>query len=162
MTLPVRPPPVAVPSDPRWVRYAETILRFHAPPLSIDLRRPLAAGDRERIEALGLGGSFGVWTAENPFGEALDASANRGLRERLEGELAARGVPWRRVTAQAGEGHHCEECVAAAIGMAATREMAAGLGQMAFFWFETDRFMLVGALVEAEPILLPLVPVPEA
>ncbi len=156
MTLPERPPPSAAPSDPRWVRYVETTLTFETPPVTIDLRRPLGADALASIAALGLGPTFGVWTAENPFGEEAGPAANQELQTRLEGELSAREVPFRRVTAESADGRHCERCVAAAIGLPDAREMAAALGQMAFFWFDTSRFLLVGALVEAEPLVLPL------
>ena len=156
MTLPERPPPSVAPSDPRWVRYVETTLRFHAPPVVIDLRRALGAAELASIQAVGLGSSFAVWTAENPFGEAQDDAANRERRERLEGELGAREVPFRRVTAESADGRYREECVAAAVDVPAAREMAAALGQMALFWFDGRRFLLVGALVEAEPVSLPL------
>ena len=156
MTLPERPPPSAAPSDPRWVRYVETTLRFHKPPLAIDLRQPLAADDLARIARLGLGVSFAVWTAENPFGEPQEEAANRERRTRLEGELAAREVPFRLVTSESADGRYREECVAAAVDLPGAREMAAALGQMALFWFDGDRFLLVGALIEAEPVRLPL------
>jgi hypothetical protein len=156
MTLPDPPPPSAAPSDPRWVRYVETTLRFHTPAVAIDLRQALDAAALAGLEQLGLGSSFAVWTAENPFGEEKDGASNRERRERLEGELAAREVPFRRVTAESADGRYREECVAAAVDLPAAREMASALGQMALFWFDGRRFLLVGALVEAEPVSLPI------
>jgi hypothetical protein len=158
MTLPERPPPSAAPSDPRWVRYVETTLTFESPPVTIDLRRALDADSLAAIAELGLGPTFAVWTAENPFGNEESPAANQERRTRLEGELSAREVPFRRVTAESADGRHRERCVAAAIALPDARDMAAALGQMALFWFDASRFLLVGALVEAEPLVLPLAP----
>lgn len=143
--------------DPSWGAYSRTILEFGChPPFRIDLRRPLARSDRERVEALGLGSSFVILTACNPRGRTvspeLNAAATSALLARLQ-SLELKTVPTDGV---AVDGGHREAGFAVALPGGAARALAIELGQSAYFGYEQGVFFVFGALVDVEPIRLPV------
>lgn len=144
--------------DPSWEFYAETILvlRLRSGSLSIDLRRPVAPAQRQRLEESDLPREFGVVTASNPVGGRLSAAENDDRRRQLHAEILQEG--WRCIPADGvspGEEHR-ERGFAIACSREAARELAQRFDQSAFFWFDGDAFWIVGALVATDPIRLPL------
>ena len=140
---------------PAWGTYPDTLLRFPGTGLSIDLRRPVSADARGALAALGLGGPFGVLTAQNPLGNPLDGPANGRLatllhavvRERYPGALPVQGT--------SPDGTHVEEGWALPVPLEEVRALAARFFQNAVFWFDADRFFIVPVLASYPPLALP-------
>jgi hypothetical protein len=119
----------------------ETVLRFAD--FEVDLRRRLTARQLQQVCSVGLGRRFGIVTPCNPRGEKLLASANRRRLARLERRLAAAGLAYRPADGLSIDRRHCERGFA----VAATRRDLVALGrafdQLAVFWFDGSRFLLV-------------------
>lgn len=151
--------------DPDWARYPDTVLLFDqsgtggagaGARLHVDLRAPIYAVLRQAFRALGLSDSFAVLTAYDPRGRDLGPRENRQRAEKLESELRRRAVHYVRVDACSPDGEHCERSVAAAMPRAHAIALAAQHQQVAIFWFDGERFWIVGVLADAAPIALPL------
>ncbi len=145
--------------DPDWSRYPTTVLTFDGESRArVDLRLPLSQqGLRELVEA-GLEGQFAVITAHDPRGQDLDGAENVRRAARLEDRLRSRGLVFIRVNACSPEGEHCEASVAVKLSLAAAGQLARDYGQIAFFWFDGERFWITGGVVEMEPVALPRSP----
>lgn len=144
--------------DEKWEQYPCTVLEFPGESAGrIDLRRPI--GDRERalLRSLGLDEPFAVFTAENPWGEnaedeptgsAEDAAERRNAerRRRLEGELRDAGVRFRRCDGVAPDGDYREHAVAVTMPREEAVKLARRYKQLAIFWYDGHRFVLVGAV----------------
>jgi hypothetical protein len=150
--------------DPDWARYPDMVLVFDrslgvaaaGTSLRVDLGAPISEGTRRAFDALGLSDSFAVLTAHDPKGRDLDPGENRRRADVLEGELRRRGVNYIRVDACSPDGQHCERSVAAAMPRADAVALAALHQQVAIFWFDGERFWIVGVLAAADPIALPI------
>jgi hypothetical protein len=151
--------------DPDWAHYPDTVLVFDQSDLGVaaagtslrvDLRAPISEATRRAFAALGLSDSFAVLTAYDPKGRDLDPSENRRRAEELETQLRRRGVSYVRVDACSPDAEHCERSVAAAMPRADAVALAALHQQVAIFWFDGERFWIVGALADADPIALPM------
>ena len=153
--------------EEKWGAYGDTVLAFEGPPLlTVDLRRPVDAGAREAIRALGLVEPFAVLTAENPNGEnpedapSSDAARRRMRRNerrtsRLEEELRRIGVAFAPVDGMAPDGSYRERCVAAMMPHHEAVALARGLDQLALFWYDGSDFWLMPAEADAAPERLP-------
>ena len=153
--------------DAKWEAYSETMLEFDAaPPVRVDLQRPLTHDTRQALAALGLGTGFAVLTAENPGGEnvedaptAREAERREGRNERrtsrLETELARAGVPFVRVDGVAPDGDYREHCVAAVMAQRGAIDLAHRLAQLALFWYDGQDFWLLPAQADGDPTRLP-------
>ncbi|MGK2935358.1 MAG: DUF3293 domain-containing protein [Gemmatimonadaceae bacterium] len=142
--------------DPDWHRYPDTVLCFRTDPaVRIDLREPVGRETAAVLESIGLSGPFAVLTAHDPRGRDEDADINERRAERLDERLLALGADFIHVDACSPDGSHCEASVAALI----EREHAAGLArefeQVAIFWFDGEKFWIVGALADGDPVVLP-------
>jgi hypothetical protein len=151
--------------DPDWAHYPNTVLVFDRSEvdskavgtgLRVDLRAPISEAVRPAFAALGLSDSFAVLTAYDPQGRDLDPGENRRRAEILESELRRRRVHCVRVDACSPDGGHCERSVAAAMPRADAVALAGLHQQVAIFWFDGERFWIVGVLADAEPIALPV------
>lgn len=154
-------------TDDKLAAYRSTVLEFAgAPPLALDLRRPLTDAARRALAERGLDGPFAVLTAENPRGRnADDASTRAEERARdarnerrvsqLETELRALGVPHRQVDGVAPDGDYREHCVAVRLEREAAVALAARHAQLALFWFDGARFWLLPAAADGAPTPLP-------
>jgi hypothetical protein len=151
--------------DPNWSRYPNTVLVFdrssvdsraEGTELRVDLRVPVSAAARRAFAALGLSEPFAVLTADDPRGRDLDPGENRRRADVLESELRQRGVNYVRVDACSPDEEHRECSVAAAIPRADAVALATRHQQVAIFWFDGERFWIVGALADAQPIALPV------
>lgn len=138
--------------DPGWSSYAETILVVHGPnPVEVDLRRPIGARERAAFLAAGLEGSFGLVTAENPFGRAASPEENARRREALAAELRAAGVEAIRVDGLSPDRQHREIGVALRWPLEAVRDLARRYDQSAIYWFDGGAMWVIGALTVAPP-----------
>lgn len=145
------------PGDERWGRYPETILMFSGDAeVAIDLREEIPPPARRALTAMGLGAPFGILTAFNPRGIDLSSSENASRMDALEKELASAGETFVRLDACSPDRSHCE-CSVALIGpRARCIDVARRWDQIAIFWWDGLSFWLYGAIVEAEPLKLPM------
>jgi hypothetical protein len=142
--------------DPDWPLYPETILTFATtPPVEIDLRAVPSSRVVKELAAAGFGAPFVVLTAYDPRGENLSPEENDRRQRRLDERLKAAGYRFVRVDACSPDRSHCECSVAALMPQAEAIELARELEQVAIFWFDGQRFWIVGALVETDPLMLP-------
>jgi hypothetical protein len=142
--------------DPDWPRYPETILTFSLnPAVEIDLReipRAQAIGD---LAAAGFDKPFAVLTAFDPRGHDLSAAENEKRSRELDARLAKGGYRFVSVDACSPDRTHCERSVAVMMPQEKAIALARELEQVAIFWFDGKRFWIIGALMEAEPLMLP-------
>ncbi|HXI98640.1 MAG TPA: DUF3293 domain-containing protein [Gemmatimonadaceae bacterium] len=142
--------------DPDWPRYPETILTFSMnPAVEIDLReipRTHAIGD---LAAAGFDKPFAVLTAFDPRGHDLSAAENEKRSRELDARLAKGGYRFVSVDACSPDRTHCERSVAVMMPQEKAIALARELEQVAIFWFDGKRFWIIGALMEAEPLMLP-------
>lgn len=143
--------------DPSWASYAQTVLAL-GPDLTthIDLRAPLTQQGRAAIANLGLKTTFAVLTACNPRGRTVGAAENHRRAAALCAWLNERQVPFVRAAGRSPDGTHQEPGVAVPIPQADAVRLAVLYEQSALFWFDADCFWIIGALVDAEPVRLPL------
>jgi hypothetical protein len=142
--------------DPDWPRYPETILTFSMnPAVEIDLReipRTHAIGD---LAAAGFDKPFAVLTAFDPRGHDLSAAENEKRSRELDARLAKGGYRFVSVDACSPDRTHCERSVAVMMPQEKAIALARELEQVAIFWFDGKRFWIIGALMEADPLMLP-------
>ncbi|HEU4641551.1 MAG TPA: DUF3293 domain-containing protein [Gemmatimonadaceae bacterium] len=127
------------------------------PRVEIDLRRPLTEGDRVALRALGLTGAFAIITADNPLGQHAPDSHNEVAEETLEAHIRRLGVRYVPATGCSPDRSHCEDGFAVELHRRAAREVAEEFRQDALFWYDGKDFWLDGAVMEMEPVGLPLV-----
>ena len=143
--------------DPDWARYPNTILHLDGGG-TVDLRRPVNEETMRTLAALGLTGPFAVITAYDPRGEDLPPGENERHAAQFEGELRSRAVHFLHMDACSPDGEHCEASVAVKATYDSARQLAIDHGQVAFFWFDGERFWIAGALLETHPVALPRTP----
>ena len=142
--------------DPDWPRYPETVLDFATTPaIEIDLRQVPSEDAIATLEAAGLGQPFAIMTAFDPRGENLSPAENEKRRHELDERLRASGYNFARVGACSPDKSHCECSVAVVMPQDKAVELARELEQVAIFWFDGSRFWILGALAEADPLMLP-------
>lgn len=145
------------PRDERWGDYPETVLTFSGEAqVAIDLREEVPPATRRALSAMGLGAQFGILTAFNPRGIDKSADENAARMEALEKELASAGESFVRLDACSPDKSHCECSVALAAGRDRCVDVARRWEQIAIFWWDGSSFWLYGAIVEIEPLKLPL------
>ena len=147
----------------KYDAYADTILELAGVAGGrIDLRRVVAAPEREALAAVGLDRPFAVMTAENAHGrneEDAPTAAEEWEREAandralatLVDALAAEGTPFVRVDGTAPDGTYRERCVAVVLPRHEAVALARRFGQVALFWFDGERFWLLPAEVIERP-----------
>jgi hypothetical protein len=142
--------------DPDWARYPETILTFStSPAVEIDLREIPSARAIADLAAAGFGQPFAVVTAFDPRGHDLSAAENEERHRALDAQLAKSGYRFVPVEACSPDRSHCERSVAVVMPQKKAISLARELEQVAIFWFDGKRFWILGALVEADPLMLP-------
>jgi hypothetical protein len=142
--------------DPDWPRYPETILTFSTnPAVEIDLREIPSARAIADLAAAGFDQPFAVLTAFDPRGHDLSAAENEKRRRELEARLIGRGYRFVPVDACSPDRTHCEASVAVVMPQEKAIALARELEQVAIFWFDGKRFWIIGALMEADPLMLP-------
>ena len=142
--------------DPDWPRYPETILTFSTNPgVEIDLRRIPPADAIANLAAAGFDQPFAVLTAFDPLGRDLSSAENEKRRRELDARLFRRGYKFVSVDACSPDRTHCESSVAVVVSQEKAIALARELEQVAIFWFDGKRFWIIGALMEADPFVLP-------
>ncbi|HEY0527208.1 MAG TPA: DUF3293 domain-containing protein [Gemmatimonadaceae bacterium] len=142
--------------DPDWPKYPETILFFSTtPPITIDLREIVAPDSLNALKRAGLGEPFAIMTAYDPKGEDLPKSENEKRRRDLNDRLSRSGYRFTTVDCCSPDRSHCECSVAVVMPRADAISLAKELAQVAIFWFDSERFWILGALVDTDPLMLP-------
>jgi hypothetical protein len=142
--------------DPDWPLYPETVLHFASiPSLSIDLRAVPSEGILAQLKAAGFGEPFAVLTAFDPRGEDLSHEENERRRRDLDRRLKNGGYRFVDVDACSPDRSHCECSVAVVMEQKDAIQLARELEQVAIFWFDGNRFWILGAIVDADPLMLP-------
>jgi len=135
--------------DPDWPRYPETILSFSTnPPVEIDLREIPSAHAIAILAAA-------VVTAFDPHGYDLSPAENEARQRDLDVRLTKDGYEFVSVEACSPDRSHCESSFAIVMPHEKAIALARELGQVAIFWFDGKRFWIIGALMEADPSMLP-------
>ena len=89
---------------------------------------------------------FAVVTAYNPDGRLTEPDVNRATDLQLRGDLEALGLPHFRVIGGSLGGRHHEPGWGIALNEPATAlELSRSFRQLAFFWVEQDRLILIDA-----------------
>ena len=149
-------PPSPDQLDPDWHRYPDTVLRFRTTPeVRVDLRDPVSREVLAGMSRIGFGGPFAVLTAHDPRGEDESAEVNDRRAAELDARLKSAGARFARVDACSPDGSHCEASVAAKISRDMAVRLACEFEQVAIFWFDGEKFWIVGALVASDPVMLP-------
>ena len=142
--------------DPDWPKYPETILSFSTTPkVEVDLRKNVSDRTLTELKRIGFGSPFAVMTAFDPRGQDLSAEENERRRRDLSQRLKAAGYKFVDVDACSPDRSHCECSVAVAMGQDEAVALATELEQVAIFWFDGERFWIVGALLKTDPLVLP-------
>ncbi|HEU4747772.1 MAG TPA: DUF3293 domain-containing protein [Gemmatimonadaceae bacterium] len=142
--------------DPDWPKYPETILIFATnPPVEIDLRATPSQNALSELSAAGLGKPFAIMTAFDPRGENLSPEENRRRARSLEDRLGSAGYSFVAVDCCSPDRSHCECSVAVVMPQETAIEIARELEQIAIFWFDGQRFWIVGAALATDPLMLP-------
>jgi len=121
----------------------------------VDLRDPVGKAGIAAMARAGLSGQFAVLTAHDPRGEDEDDEENDRRAARLSERLRSAGAMFFYVDACSPDGSHCEASVAAAIERDAATQLAREFEQVAIFWFDGEKFWIVGALAGGDPVMLP-------
>ena len=142
--------------DPDWPRYPETILEFATTPaVEIDLREAPSEAAIAALKVAGLGQPFAIMTAFDPRGENLSPAENEKRKHALGARLRASNYRFVQVDACSPDQSHCECSFAVVMPQDEALDLARELEQVAIFWFDGTRFWILGALAEADPLMLP-------
>jgi hypothetical protein len=149
-----------------WANYPDTILEVKDEPvLRIDLRKAVSAAAGERLAVLGFS-TFAVMTAQNPDGEEPDDAPTLEAEQRREAEnehrlsaleraLQSARVAYIPTTAHSADGEHAESCFAMQLDARAARRWAERFSQLAYFFFDGERFWLQPGTLDKPPLELP-------
>jgi hypothetical protein len=142
--------------DADWPRYPETVLTFATrPPLEIDLRQIPSDSALAQLRAEGFGKPFAIVTAFDPDGRNLSAAENELRKQELDRRLSSTGYQFVQVDCCSPDRSHCECSVAVTMPQREALDLAREMRQVAIFWFDGNRFWILGALVAADPLMLP-------
>lgn len=142
--------------DPDWPLYPETVLSFKTtPPIEIDLRQNPTQTTAVELTKAGLGQPFAIMTAYDPQGRNLSRQENEKRKRLLDERLAASGYRFVHVDCCSPDRSHCEASVAVPMRRDDAIKLARDLEQVAIFWFDGERFWILGAVVDTDPLMLP-------
>lgn len=142
--------------DPDWPRYPETILSFATEPaIEVDLRAIPPEESLSKLAAAGFGEPFAIMTAFDPRGENLPPEENERRGAALEQKLTREGYRLVVVDCCSPDRSHCERSVAVVMPPENAIALAREMQQVAIFWFDGQRFWIIGAVVETDPLMLP-------
>lgn len=140
-----------------WGEFPNTVLHFGGDlPCAIDLREPVTPAHRDHFARLGLEQTFGVLSAQDPWGKTLSPQQNHELAVKLHHELAVAGIPYVPLDACSPDHSHCETSVAVSLSQADAVALAVRHEQLAIFWFDGARFWIVPAVSMTPAIPLPI------
>lgn len=142
--------------DPDWPRYPETILEFATiPAVEIDLRRIPSEAAIATLKAAKLGQPFAIMTAFDPRGKNLSPAENEKRTQELDTRLRSSKYRFEKVDCCSPDRSHCECSFAVVMPQEKALDLAREMEQVAIFWFDGNRFWILGALVETDPLMLP-------
>jgi hypothetical protein len=142
--------------DPNWAQYVHTILELFADhSLAVDLTKPVSAEALAMLAEHGIGPTFAVLTACNPFGQRIDDGSNQRLSQMLAADVVAADRPWVPADGVSPDGSHREVGIAVMLAKDDARALARKYGQSAFYWFDGACMWIVGAVVDAADVRLP-------
>jgi len=142
--------------DPDWPRYPETVLSFSTqPPVEIDLRETPSEIALLQLKMAGFGEPFAILTAFDPRGRNLSPAENEQRKRELDQRIAASGYRFAHVDSCSPDRSHCECSVAVLMPQEKAVDLARELEQVAIFWFDGKQFWILGAIADADPIMLP-------
>ena len=142
--------------DPDWPRYPETVLHFATKPtVEIDLRAIPTTNALSALANAGFGSPFAIVTAFDPRGDDLSPAENERRRRDLEQRLERSGYKFVAVDCCSPDRAHCECSVAVMMPQDKAIELGRELEQVAIFWFDGERFWIIGALRETDALMLP-------
>jgi len=143
--------------DPDWPHYPETVLEFAtSPAVEIDLRETPSDDKIAALQSAGLDQPFAVMTAFDPRGENLSPAENEKRKQELDRRLRSSGYRFAQVDACSPDRSHCECSVAVVMPQEKALDLAREMEQVAIFWFDGKHFWILGALIETDPLMLPL------
>ena len=143
--------------DPDWPHYPETVLEFAtSPAVGIDLRETPSDDKIAALQSAGLDQPFAVMTAFDPRGENLSPAENEKRKQELDRRLRSSGYRFAQVDACSPDRSHCECSVAVVMPQEKALDLAREMEQVAIFWFDGKHFWILGALIETDPLMLPL------
>ena len=143
--------------DADWPRYPETVLEFAtSPAVEIDLRETPSDDKIAALQSAGLDQPFAVMTAFDPRGENLSPAENEKRTQELDRRLRSSGYRFAQVDACSPDRSHCECSVAVVMPQEKALDLAREMEQVAIFWFDGKHFWILGALIETDPLMLPL------
>ena len=143
--------------DADWPRYPETVLEFAtSPAVEIDLRETPSDDKIAALQSAGLDQPFAVMTAFDPRGENLSPAENEKRKQELDRRLRSSGYRFAQVDACSPDRSHCECSVAVVMPQEKALDLAREMEQVAIFWFDGKHFWILGALIETDPLMLPL------
>ena len=125
------------------------------PPVEIDLREIPSGSALAQLGASGLGEPFAIVTAFDPEGNNLSAAENERRKQELDRRLTSMGYDFVDVDCCSPDRSHCECSVAVTMPREEALDLAREMRQVAIFWFDGKLFWILGALVEADPLMLP-------
>lgn len=123
--------------------------------MEIDLREIPSKRAIEDLAAAGFDQPFAVLTAFDPHGHNFSPSENETRRRDLDARLTKSGYNFVSVAACSPDRTHCEGSVAVVMPQKNAIALARELEQVAIFWFDGARFWILGAQLEADPMMLP-------
>jgi hypothetical protein len=142
--------------DPDWPRYPETVLEFATTPsIEIDLRQIPSEGQVAALKAAGLGQPFAIMTAFDPRGGNLSPLENEKRTQDLATHLRSGNYRFTQVDCYSPDRSHCECSFAVVMPQEEALDLARKMEQVAIFWFDGNRFWILGALAESDPMMLP-------
>jgi Protein of unknown function (DUF3293) len=142
--------------DPDWPKYAETIVTFSTdPPIEVDLRDTPSHSTIASLRAAGFGTAFAIVTAFDPEGRDLPEEENEQRMRALDLRLSASGYAFVRADCCSPDHTHCEGSVAVIMPREEALDLARELEQVAIFWFDGEKFWILGAIVDTDPVMLP-------
>ena len=125
------------------------------PAVEIDLREVPSESAIAQLRTAGLGKPFAIVTAFDPGGENLSASENEQRKRELDRRLTSMGYHFVHVDCCSPDRSHCECSVAVTMPRQTALDLARDMRQVAIFWFDGKHFWILGAMVEADPLMLP-------
>jgi hypothetical protein len=127
-----------------WDRFAETVLVFGGDePVEVGVHAGLEPAAIGRLMSLGLGDRFAVITPCNPLGVTLEGRSNAERLTAFRAELDQLGIRSVEADGWSPNRTHVERGNACALDLPAALMLARKWQQLALFWFDGQRILLV-------------------
>lgn len=131
-------------NQPAHLPFADTILGIGASEhVEVDLRLPLPTATITALRNMFPGGQFAVITPFNPLGVTLEGRTNAERLTTFRAELDRLGIRSVEADGWSPDRTHVECGNACALGLPAAIALARRWQQLALFWFDGKRILLV-------------------